>query len=239
MKTFILILAAAFLALAIAACGDDEVDGGASPGGLDPAEFTSTVDNPLFPLTAGDMHVYEGEEADPDSGETVAIRVESTVLAETDTAGGIEVTVVEVKDYEDGDLVESTLDYYAQHSDGTVYYMGERVDDYEDGEVVGHSGQWLAGEGENQAGIFMPADPQVGDEFEQERAPGIAEDQSKVVAVGESVTTDAGSFEDCVKTEDLDPIDDVTEFKYYCPGVGLVREEFDEGHLDLISYGTS
>jgi hypothetical protein len=70
--------------------------------------------------------------------------------------------VIEVKEFEDGQLVESTLDYYALHKDGTVYYWGELVDEYEDGDVVGHGGQWLADEGANQPGIFMPADPQVG-----------------------------------------------------------------------------
>ena len=41
---------------------------------------------------------------------------------------------------------------------------------------------------------------------------------------------------DCLKTEDFSPLDKVTEFKYYCRGVGLVREEPPNGHLDLISY---
>lgn len=232
----IVLLAAISVGALFVACGDDDDDddGGTPVPTLDPAEFQATVDNMWFPLVPGETQVHEGEEVD-DEGETVEIRVESTVLTETETIAGIEVTVVEAQEYEDGELVEVTLDYYAQHIDGTVYYMGEKVDEYEDGEVVGHEGQWLAGEGSNQAGVFMPADPQVGDEFEQERAPGIAEDESKVVAVDESVTTEAGSFEGCIKTEDLDPLGDVTESKYYCPGVGLVREEPEEGFLDLIS----
>ena len=82
----------------------------------------------------------------------------------------------------------------------------------------------------------MPAEPQLGDEFEQERAPGVAEDRSKVVATDQTVTTPAGSFSGCIKTEDFDPIGNLTEFKYYCPDVGFVREEPPGGHLDLISY---
>jgi hypothetical protein len=39
-----------------------------------------------------------------------------------------------------------------------------------------------------------------------------------------------------VKAEDFSPLAKETEFKYYCPGVGVVREEFPGGHLDLISY---
>lgn len=234
-RYFILIGAVILLAVFAVACGDDDENGGTTAPTLNPADFQATVDNVWFPLVPGETQIFEGEEVD--EGETLEIRVESTVLAETDTIAGIEVTVVEVKEYEDGELVELTLDYYAQHVDGTVYYIGESVDEYEDGEVVGHEGQWLAGEGNNQAGIFMPADPQVGDEFEQERAPGIAEDESKVVALDEDVTTPAGAFSGCMKTEDFDPLGDVTEFKYYCEGIGLVREEPPEGFLDLISFG--
>ncbi|OFW63913.1 MAG: hypothetical protein A2Y74_09165 [Actinobacteria bacterium RBG_13_63_9] len=148
----------------------------------------------------------------------------------------MEVTVAEEKSYEDGELVESTLDYFAQNRDGSVYYFGERVDDYEGGEVVGHGGQWLAGEGNNQPGLFMPAQPTLGLTFQQEKAPGIAEDTSTIVAVDERVTTRAGSFTGCIKTEDFDPLGNTTEFKFYCPGVGLVREEYPSGHLDLVSY---
>lgn len=241
MKAFTLMVVCVGLLFLMASCGGDEEAatgaGTSSPAsGLNPADFSSRVDNPLFPLTSPETAVYEGEELDPETGETIEVRVESTVLPETDVIADIEVTAVEVKEYEDGELVESTLDYYAQHSDGTVYYLGERVDEYEDGKIVGHSGQWLTGEGDNQAGVFMPASPAVGDQFEQERAPGIAEDLSQVVAAGETVTVAAGTFSGCIKTEDYDPIGDVTEFKYYCPDVGLVREEFAEGQLDLISY---
>lgn len=231
------LLAGFFLAAALlAACGDGGTDSDETSSGIDPADFQAQVDNPFFPLSSLGTQVYEGEELDAETGETIQIRIESTVLAETDVVAGVEVTVVEVKDYEDGQLVERTLDYYAQHKDGTVYYLGERVDDYEEGEVVGHEGQWLAGEGDNQPGIFMPGDTQVGREFDQERAPGVAEDQSKIVAVDQTVTTPAGTFSGCIKTEDFDPLGDVTEFKYYCPDVGLVREEPPGGYVDLISY---
>jgi hypothetical protein len=225
----------------LGACGDgDEGTGGAaaeSPGrtqspaatAVDPADFQAMVDNRFFPLVPGTKLVYEGSEGDAE------IRVEATVLDETEEVAGIGVTVVEVKDFEDGELVESTRDFYAQHKDGTVYYMGERVDDYEGGQIVGHGGQWLAGEGDNQAGIFMPAEPKVGDEFEQERAPGIAEDQSKVIAVDQSIESPAGSFTGCLKTEDLDPLSSNIETKTYCPDAGLVREESDNSFDELVS----
>ena len=56
------------------------------------------------------------------------------------------------------------------------------------------------------------------------------------LALDQTVTTPVGSFSRCIKTEDFSPLDNATGFKFYCPGVGLVREEPPGGHLDLISY---
>jgi hypothetical protein len=237
----LLLLIGVLLLLAIPACGDDDDDEGAEPTAeptpaLESAEFSAKVDNPLFPLSKLRVMAYRGSEGEPDSDETVDIRSESRVLERTKRVSGAPVTVVDVREYEDGELVEHTRDYYSQRADGTAMYMGEAVDDIEDGKVVGHEGQWLAGRNGAKPGVFMPAEPKVGDAFEQERAPGIAEDRSKVVAVGIGVTTPAGRFDDCIKTEDFAPLDKLTEFKYYCAGVGLVREEFPEGRLDLVRY---
>jgi hypothetical protein len=118
-----------------------------------------------------------------------------------------------------------------------VYYFGEDVNNYEDGELKDHGGSWLAGEDGALPGIIMPPSPQVGDVFEQEKAPGIAEDRMTVLSITENVTVPAGSFEDCVKTEDVNPLDEgAIEFKFYCPGVGFVLEEFEGGNLGLISW---
>jgi hypothetical protein len=122
---------------------------------FDPADFSSEVDHPLVPLTSVSLTVFEGTERYPDTGETIEIRIESRVLDRTDQVAGVEVAVVEVKDFEDDGLVERTLDYYAQHADGSVWYLGERVDDYEEGKIVGHEGQWLAGEGDAKPGKAM------------------------------------------------------------------------------------
>jgi len=206
---------------------------------VNPADFQVTVDNPLLPLSTLAPTVFEGEERDPDTDETITTRVESTVLPTTDTVAGVEVTVVNEKDYENGELVESTLDYFAQHRNGDVYYFGERVDIYEGGKIVGHAGQWLAGEGRNEPGVAMPAHPTVGQKFNQENAPGLAEDQMTVLSLNESVNVPAGSSTGCMKVADFNPLDRVTEHKWFCPGVGMAREEFPEGHLDLVSIGAS
>lgn len=220
--------------------GEDGGSGGAGRAGTTTVEApetvaadadTSKVDHPLWPLTTVREWVYEGSKGGTEMG------VMMRVLDRTETIAGIEAAVVEVKEYEDGKLIEHTYDYYAQTPEGDVLYMGEDVDDIEDGKVVGHKGEWRAGKGDAKPGLFLPADPKVGEVFEQERAPGVAEDRSTVVALGVKVKVPADTFSDCMKTEDFAPLDNATEFKFYCRGVGLVREEAGEdAHLDLVRY---
>jgi hypothetical protein len=202
---------------------------------INPADFQTKIDNPLFPLSSLAPRVFEGEERDPDTNALIKTRVESTVLPSTDVVDGVQVAVLNEKDFQNGELVESTLDYFAQHRNGDVYYFGERVDLYEDGQIVGHEGQWLAGEGNNQPGVAMPAHLKVGQKFNQENAPGIAEDQLTVLSLTESITVPAGSFTGCLKVADFNPLDNETEHKWFCPGAGMVHEEFTAGHLDLVS----
>jgi hypothetical protein len=193
-------------------------------------KFTWKVDHPLVPLTTVRRTDFEGREDDTKT------RVVSKVLDKTTRVNGVRVAIVDVREYEDGELVEHTRDYFAQDRKGRVWYFGERVDDIENGRVVGHEGEWLAGKGRAKPGLYMPAEPKVGKVFEQERAPGVAEDRSRVVAVGLAVEAPAGRFEGCIKTRDYAPLDKRSEFKFYCPGVGLVREKARDARLDLVRY---
>jgi hypothetical protein len=207
--------------------------GGNSPGSGSRkrgARYTAKVNHPLVPLTTVRKTVFTGFEGD------TRTRVVSRVLKKTRRVAGVRVAIVDVREFEDGELVEHTRDYYAQDRKGRVWYFGESVDDIENGKVVGHEGQWFAGKNGAKPGLFMPAKPKVGKVFEQERAPGVAEDRSKVVSVGLDVTTAAGQFDGCIKTRDFAPLDKRTEFKFYCAGVGLVREKPADGRLDLVRY---
>ena len=89
-----------------------------------------------------------------------------------------------------------------------------------------------------QTGIQMPAEPSVGQAYYQEFYEGEAEDQARVLAVGEAVTVPTGTYEDCVQTEDTTPLEpDVLEYKYHCAGVGTVLEVNPEANerIELIS----
>jgi hypothetical protein len=204
----------------------------AAANGLNPADFSPTITHPLFPLTSVRNTEFAGRKQK--DGATVETRVVSRLLDKTDTLAGVTVAVVEVKDYENGALVELTEDYFAQHRDGGLWYFGERVTDYKDGQPIGHEGQWLAGENDNRPGLFLPADPTVGQEFSPESVAGVADERSTVRELGVEVTVPAGKFTGCVKIEDLDLLDNDRALKVYCPGKGLVREEGSSGSTDLV-----
>ena len=230
----VLTISAVVLAPALTSAGGS----GAAPAVINPADFSTNITNPLFPLSSLGTKVFEGQDTDPDTGELIDTRLESVVLGKTRKVAGVQVLVLEEKAFADGELVERALDFFAQHQDGTVYYFGELVDNYENGKIVDHAGTWLAGKNGAEPGIIMPADPFVGQTFNQENAPGVAEDRSRVLALDENVKTPAGKFRGCAKFEDTNPLDpqSTAEFKWYCPDVGLVRDEDAEGFIELVSY---
>ena len=231
------------LAVAAVACNGDRntdreaaagaPDGSGDTEAINPADFSTTITHPLFPLSSARNTEFAGREQKSDGG-TSEVRVVSRLLDKTDTIAGVTVAVVEVTEHKDGQLHELTEDYFAQHLDGTVWYFGERVTDYKDGQPVGHGGQWLAGENNYRPGVFMPAYPTVGQEFAPEQVPGVADERSKVLELSVEVTVPAGKFTGCMKTEDRDLLDNGREFKFYCPRAGLVREEGPKGSSELV-----
>ena len=199
----------------------DPGDGGDYAPELDPADFVATIDNPYLPLVPGSRWTYEETNGD---GETEDIAI--VVQDETREIAGISARVVRDTVTLDGVLVEDTHDWYAQDTEGNVWYLGEEVDNYDDqGELVDHDGSFEHGVDGAIGGIVMLADPQVGDAYRQEYYPGEAEDLGEVVRTGETVSVPFGDFEDVLVTRDWNPLEpEVIEEKWYAPGVGLVRE---------------
>ena len=190
--------------------------------------FSLIIDNPFFPLVVGDELVLEGED---DEGTFLEIII--TVLDETEVVAGITTRVVEEAEFEDGEIVEISRNFFAQAPDGTVCYFGEDVDDFEDGIIVGHDGEWRAGENGNLPGIIMPANPQVGQIFQQEAAPGVAEDQAEIVAFGETIMVPAGEFSDTLTSLDCNPNEKgATDEKVYIRNIGLAIDE----DAELVSF---
>ncbi len=154
------------------------------------------------------------------------LRATMTVLKETATIDGVETRVVEDREEKNGTLIEVTRDYYAiDRLTGDVYYFGEDVDNYKNGKVNGHKGSWRSGVDGARFGLMMPAKPQTGQAFYQERAPNQkAVDRSRILSAEARLTTPAGSFDRCVRVKDSSEVERGGDEKWYAPGVGLVKD---------------
>jgi hypothetical protein len=194
---------------------------GAEPVTLDPADFTTRIDNPYWPMRPGSRWVYR--ETAPDGARQ---RVVVTVTRRTKLiANGVTARVVRDVVTEKGALVEVTDDWYAQDRAGNVWYLGEATAEYEDGRVVTTAGSFEAGVDGAQAGILMPARPRPGLSYRQEYYAGKAEDRAAVVSLRERVEVPFGYFGPghVLMTRDLNPLSPRTqELKFYARGVGPV-----------------
>jgi hypothetical protein len=198
----------------------------------DRATFVAGVDHPYFPLPPGGSWVIESQ------GDEGFEHVEITVTDEQRTVNGVDAIVVRDTAWLDGEMIEDTKDWYAQDTDGNVWYLGEETCEYQDGRCVSTEGSWEWGVDGAQPGWAMPAEPKVGDRsYYQEYSVGEAEDYGEVVGVGLAVTVAAGSWSDCIRTHDASTLDpELDEHKTYCRDVGNVRIEEGEVIEELVGY---
>ena len=186
-----------------------------------PTAWAPAVSNQYFPLVPGTTFEFAGQTANGPETVTVA------VLRETKTINGVVATVVRDRVFLNGALKEDTIDWYAQDNLGNVWYLGEAVKDYQNGQVVSTEGSFQWGVDGALPGIIMWADPlgHAGVEYRQEYYKGHAEDYAKVLAGGQAVAVPAGSYSGCIKIEEWNALkNEPHTSKFYCPQVGIALE---------------
>ena len=162
-----------------------------------PTEIT----NPYLPISSLKQDILEGTE---DGKKTRIERTAKPDLHKTFKIGDqtIESFVVEDRAYEDGQLAEVALDYFAQDDNGTVYYLGEEVDEYKDGKIISHDGSWMLGKDTAVPGVIMPAKPKLGDRFRSEDVSAEIGEIDEIVSLSEDVKVPAGTYKDCLKIKE-------------------------------------
>jgi len=211
---------------------------GSEPVDLKPADFTTKIDNPYWPMRPGNKWVYSEGDLEG-TKEKVVVEVTNKTKK---IANGVEARVIRDTVTEKGVPVEITDDWYAQDKAGNIWYLGEYVTNYKNGKVIDHGGSFEAGVDGAQAGIAMPANPKPGMSYRQEYYKGEAEDKGAVITVGEEqVEVPFGYFNKGVlMTRDLVPTEPkVQELKFYAPGVGPLLSMHTDGpgsRAALISY---
>jgi hypothetical protein len=180
------------------------------------------IDNPFLPISEFHRCRLSGrDEGDP-------ISVTRTVLGRTRRfridGRTVHAAVVRDRVTSRGSLIESTHDFFAQNDGGSVYYLGERVSEYEHGKLVSHEGQWMVGKDTRHPGLLMPAHPRFGDSWRSERVPGVSHEIDRVVRVnGHDRIGDRRYRHVITVREDARPPREI-EFKRYARGTGVITE---------------
>ena len=187
--------------------------------------FTASVTNPWFPLKRGSVYRYQGVKDGEPSREVM------TVTDKTITIQGAPCVVVSDLLYIRGKLEERTHDYYTQDDKGNVWYFGEDTAELTPGgKVKTTEGTWRAGRDGAVPGIFMFADPRVGQRARQEYLKGQAEDHFQVVATGRPAKVPFQAFSGAILTKEWTPLEPgVLDHKYYIRGIGTVLERTVKG----------
>jgi hypothetical protein len=194
-----------------------------------PDHFVGQVDNSYLPLKPGTTLTYKGKLDRKSAVDVFSVTNRSKVIL------GVTTTVVHDQVFIKGELAEDTEDWFAQDAEGNVWYFGEDTKELVNGQVVSTQGSWEAGVNNARAGIFMPAQPKVGQFFKQEDAKNVAEDCTRIVDLNASVKTPFVSSHDALKTEEFSLLEpDVLDNKYYVRNIGLVREQTVQGGSDFL-----
>jgi hypothetical protein len=213
-----------------------ELPRGSEPVNLDPAQFTTTIDNRWRPMAPGTRWRYR-EIGERGARQDVVVTVTNRTKQ---IANGVTARVVRDTVREDGKLIEDTFDWFAQDGCGNVWYLGEDTAEFENGKLDTKAGSWEAGVDGAQAGIAMPGRPRDGQVFREEYYKGQAEDRGEVLSTREMARTPYRFFRRALLTKDTTPLEPrVLEYKLYAPGIGpvLTLDVGGAGREELTAYG--
>jgi hypothetical protein len=190
---------------------------------------SANITNPLFPLPPGRTLIYDGTE------DTSKLHDVYRITRQAQVIDGVKCRLVLDRLYRDGVLAETTRDYFAQDTTGTVHYFGEETATLNpDGTLISTEGTWLSGVAGAQSGVQMPAHPAVGQSFLMENAPDVAADKAEILSLNVKVTVPAGTF-DAVKVGETTVLEPgVVDRKWYVKGIGTVREQTIKGGTELL-----
>lgn len=195
---------------------------------LDHSNFDdpTNIDNKWLPMQPGTQWTFEGITIE--NGELFNHLLIFTVTDLVKEIDGIPSVVAYIEDFSNGELVEAEIAFFAQDNDGNVWYLGEYPEEYKDGQFVG-APTWIAGKQDAQAGIKMPADPQLGmDSFSQGFAPVPQwSDRGQVYRMDEHTCVPFECFEDVMIMDEFNLEEPGSiQLKYYAPDIGQVRVGF-------------
>ena len=195
------------------------------PAAQSAAGFSANVTNPWYPLKPGTTYTYTGTKDGQPSRDVLK------VTRRTKRINGVPCRVLDDRLYVRGRLAERTTDWYTQDAKGNVWYYGEATAELDaQGRVTSTEGSWRAGVDGARAGIYMPAQPKVGQSLRQEYYKGHAEDRFRVLGLHTKVKVPYVSSTNALLTEETTALEPgVVDHKVYVRGIGTVKEQTVRG----------
>ena len=211
---------------------------------FDAANFENSTDinNEWMPMKPGTFWAYEGTALD-DEGNAIDRRIEFTVTDLTKEIEGVQTVVAWINDFNNGEVTEKEIAFYAQDKFGNVWYFGEHPEDFENGNFV-EAPTWIAGFEDAKPGIEMMAQPQVGPpDIYQGWGPAVDwSDFAHIDQMGQETCVPVSCYKDVLVNAEAN-LTEVGAFqlKYFAPGVGEVRvgwkgNDETKEELQLVEY---
>jgi hypothetical protein len=145
----------------------------------------------------------------------------------------VDSAIIQYVAYSDGRIHEVAIDWYAQADDGSVWYLGEDVSNFEDGKVADTKGTWMAN-AQTPAAMIMPAKPATGDVYRPENLPEVVFEQVRVEKVDQTVHGPSGDVSGAIEVMELH-MDGTSEGKVFAPGYGEFSTGTPGGDLEAVS----
>jgi len=184
------------------------------------------IDNQWFPLKPGMQFTTTGTVTSADGVHEHSVI--HTVTGLTKLIDGVQTRVMWDRDYDDGELVESELAFFAQTRQGAVWLFGEYPEEYEGGEFVGAPSTFISGLAKAQAGIAMKGNPRTGTAgYVQAYAPKVDFlDCGDVFQQHQHLCVPTGCYNDVLVIDEFNPLEPPEaghQRKFYSAGTGLVK----------------
>jgi hypothetical protein len=197
------------------------------------SHFAHQTPNPYFPLQPTSRHRLDGTSVS-DDGATLPFHRIRTVTGPGPVILGVQTTALLDEEFENGRIIERSVDFHATDDAGNVWYFGEDVTEFtydRDGTLkeTRPGKSWQAGRNDARPGIVissatMPAAPVF-------MAHAAGEDEMEYnIGAGNALTVavPAGTFGDVIRILTQSTTDpDLREYTWWARDVGLIRVQED------------
>lgn len=180
--------------------------------------------NRWLPLKPGMQWVKDGTTLV--GNRKVPHKVITTVTDVIRVINGVKAVAVFDHSVDSGQVVQQSLDWFAQDKSGSIWDVGAVTEEYEAGRFVTVNEAWVAGIDGARAGILMPTNPTASTPpWAIAQPPKTDGDAAAFLRMQKKECVPFGCFNNVLVIEEGKKSALNNEYKYYAYGVGQIRNE--------------